>query len=77
MKRTAVWAVLFTICGIYMRLGRSEWIGLVSFFFLLYFLLHFVIKTGNVKYALFLLFGIAGFLMAGNSAEKATADTSF
>ena len=77
MKRTAVWAVLFTICGIYMRLGRSEWICLVSFFFLLYFLLHFVIKTGNIKYALFLLFGIAGFLMAGNSAEKATAETSF
>lgn len=75
MKRAAAWAVLFTICGIYARLGRSELICLVSFIFLLLFLLRFVIKMRNGKYLLFLLFGIAGFLLAGQSAEKETAET--
>lgn len=76
MKRVAVWAALFTICGIYLRLGRSELICLVFFLFLLLSLLHFVVKTGKIRYVLFLLFGIVGFLMAGHSAEKATAETA-
>lgn len=76
MKRVAVWAAIFTICGIYLRLGRLKLVCLVSFLFLLFSMLYFVIKTRNGRYLLFLLCGITGFLFAGYSTEKATAETS-
>ena len=74
MKRTAFWAALYIICGIYFRLGRSEMICLVFFVFSFASALWFVMKTKNLRYLLFLLFIVLGFLMAGNSAERQTAD---
>ena len=44
MKRPILWTTIFMICGIYMRLGISKVICLVSFLFLLFFLFRFVIN---------------------------------
>ena len=74
MKRTAFWAAIYIICGIYFRLGRSEMICLVFFVFSVASAIWFVLKTKNKRYLLFLLFIALGFLMAGNSAERQTAD---
>ena len=74
MKRPVVWATIFTICGIYMRLGRSELICLVSFCVILIFVSRFVIKGKNWKYCFLLLFMIFGFFMAGHSFERETAE---
>ena len=64
MKRTAFWAVLYLIYGIYFRLGRSEMICLVFFVFSIISVFWFVVKTKNTRYLLFLLFIFLGFLMA-------------
>ncbi|MBQ2880475.1 MAG: DUF4131 domain-containing protein, partial [Anaerotignum sp.] len=74
MKRTALWAVIYIICGIYFRLGRSEMICLVFFMFSAASAVRFAAKTKNPRYLLFLLFVVCGFLMAGHSAERETAD---
>ena len=74
MKRIAVWAAMFAICGIYFRLGRSEWVCLVFFLFMLLSLSYFVIKTKNWKYGILLLMTLSGFFMAGHSTERQTAE---
>ncbi|MBR5793619.1 MAG: ComEC/Rec2 family competence protein, partial [Anaerotignum sp.] len=74
MKRTAFWAALYIICGIYFRLGRSEMICLVFFAFSVVSAFWFVMKTKNKRYLLFLLFIVLGFVMAENSASRQTAD---
>ena len=74
MKRIAFWAAFYIICGIYFRLGRSEMICLVFFVCSAASTLWFVLETKNMRYLLFLLFIALGFLMAGNSVERETAD---
>ena len=74
MKRTALWVVIYIICGIYFRLGRSEMICLVFFVFSAASAVRFAVKTKNPGYLLFLLFVVCGFLMAGHSAEREMAD---
>ena len=64
MKRPILWTTIFMICGIYMRLGISKVICLVSFLFLLFFTFRFVIKKKKPLYLLFLLFVPLGFLLA-------------
>ena len=64
MKRPILWATIFMTCGIYMRLGISKVICLVSFLFLLLFVFRFVIKKKKPVYLLFLLFVPLGFLLA-------------
>ena len=76
MKRPILWATIFTICGIYLRLGRSEWICLVSFCIILIFSSRFVMKCKNWNYYVLLLFTVLGFLMAENSIEQKTAEES-
>lgn len=70
MKRPAVWAVIFTICGIYLRAGKSEVVCLASFLLFLLFVSQYVIKLRRWNYLLFLLFSFAGFLTVGNSMEQ-------
>lgn len=70
MKRPILWVALFTICGIYLRLGRSEMICLVSFAFATINILRFVIKTKDWKYMVFFAFFLCGFFLAGHSAEQ-------
>ena len=70
MKRPAVWAAIFIICGIYFRLGMSIMICLVFFILILSTTAYFVIKTKNKAYILFVLFVIAGFLVAENKAKS-------
>lgn len=77
MKRPAVWAVIFAICGIYLRAGKSEMVCLASFLFLLISVSQAVISKRNIKYAGLLLFTGLGFVMAGHSLEKETLDKRF
>lgn len=70
MRRPALWATIFTICGIYMRLGRSEMMCLVSFLFIGVSMFYFVTKEKNGKYLLLLFFVIFGFLSAGYHREQ-------
>ena len=74
MKRPAVWATIFMICGIILRLGRSEVICLVSFIFILVYLSFCGIKRKGWKYAVFPLFVLLGFFLSGHSMEKETAE---
>lgn len=69
MKRTAVWILIFMICGIYSRLGISMWVCLVCFFFCVLKTSYFVTKNKNYRFLL--LFGafLMGFCLAGNSAK--------
>ena len=76
MKRPIVWATIFTMCGIYLRLGRSEWVCLVSFCMILIYISQIVMKYKNWKYGILLLFTVVGFFMAGHSYERKTAETS-
>ena len=64
MKRPIVWATIFTICGIYMRLGISEMMCLVSFIFISVIISRFMIKEKSARYLLLLLFTVFGFLSA-------------
>ncbi len=68
MKRPVVWAVIFMICGIYMRLGISAMMCLASFIFSITVISCFVMIEEDFRYAGFLLFLFAGFLLAGHSA---------
>lgn len=68
MKRPVVWAVIFMICGIYMRLGISAMMCLASFLFAVATISCFVIVERNFWYAGFLLLLLAGFLLAGRIA---------
>ncbi|MGM9917312.1 DNA internalization-related competence protein ComEC/Rec2 [Anaerotignum sp.] len=65
MRRPALWATIFTICGIYMRLGISEMMCLVSFLLMAVSMLYFVTKDKNGRYLFLLLFAAFGFLSAG------------
>ncbi|WP_458407088.1 DNA internalization-related competence protein ComEC/Rec2 [Anaerotignum sp.] len=58
-----------------MRAGKSEVVCLASFLLILFLVSQSVIKHHNWKSILFLLFSAVGFLAAGNSLEKNTADT--
>ena len=64
MKRPILWTTIFMICGIYMRLGISKVICLVSFLFLLFFLFRFVINKKKPAYLLLLFFVPLGFFSA-------------
>lgn len=72
MKRPILWAVLFMICGIYMRLGVSKLICLVSFLLLMLSVFHFVIQEKEPRYLLLLLFAVFGFLSASYHWETGT-----
>lgn len=76
MKRPIVWITIFTMCGIYMRLGISELICLVFFLFIIISISRIVIKSGSVKYAGLLLFVLLGFLSAEQSICRKTAEES-
>lgn len=65
MKRPILWTTIFMICGIYMRLGISKVICLVSFLFLLFFMFRFVINKKKPAYLLLLFFVPLGFFSAG------------
>ncbi|KXL53029.1 ComEC family competence protein [Anaerotignum neopropionicum] len=69
IKRPALWALLFTICGIYFRLGVSKEICLVGFIFAIYTVSRFVIKR-QISMALcyMIMLGI-GFTLAGQSVK--------
>ncbi len=64
MKRPILWTVLFMICGIYMRLGVSKLICLVSFLFVVLSAFRFVIKEKEPRYLFLLLFVAFGFFSA-------------
>lgn len=64
MKRPILWTTIFMICGIYMRLGISKVICLVSFLSAL-FLFRFVINKKKPAYLLLLFFVPLGFFSAG------------
>lgn len=70
MKRPIVWVTIFTICGIYMRLGISEMMCLVSFFFVLLSISWFVIKYRKWNYLLLFFFAILGFILAEHQMQK-------
>lgn len=70
MRRPALWITIFTICGIYMRLGISEMMCLVSFLFILVSISCFVIKWKSAKFLLFLLFPVLGFFWTGAHLER-------
>lgn len=74
MKRPIVWATIFTICGIYLRLGISEMMCLVSFIFILLIISHYVIKEKDGRYLVLLLFTALGFFLAGNSVKGKTTE---
>lgn len=70
MKRPILWITIFMICGIYMRLGRSELMCLVSFIFIVTSISRFVISRHSWKYLLLLLFVLLGFFSTERSLEK-------
>ncbi|MBQ2413230.1 MAG: hypothetical protein II313_07435, partial [Anaerotignum sp.] len=74
MKRPIVWSTIFTICGIYMRLGISEMICLVSVFYVILSLAYIIKKYKDFRYFGLILFTILGFVSAGLSVSKETAD---
>jgi len=67
MRRPVFWATIITICGIYMRLGRSEMICLASFLFILAIISRYVIVSKRWTYCLFVLFAVFCFLYAGTA----------
>lgn len=73
MKRPILWTTIFMICGIYMRLGISKVICLVSFLFLLFFLFRFVINKKKPAYLLLLFFVLLGFFSAGCIGRQSRA----
>lgn len=74
MKRPIVWITLFIMTGIYLRLGISEVVCLVSALFILFAVSCLVIKYKDVRYICLLLFAVLGFMMAGQSTERETAE---
>ena len=76
MKRPVVWATIFMICGIYMRLGISEMMCLVSFLFILLMTSRYVIVDRSAKYLFLLIFTVLGFVLAGHQAEKGNVEIS-
>lgn len=72
MKRPLVWAAIFTICGVYMRLGESGLICLVSFSVFMISISRFVIFEREKKYLLLCIFPLLGFGVAG--LHTGTAD---
>lgn len=70
LKRPALWAVLFTICGIYFRLGISKGICLAFFVFVVYVVSCFV-KKRQLK-AILILVGVLflSFFIAGKSTAE-------
>jgi len=74
MRRPIVWITVFTICGIYMRLGISELVCLVSFLFIIISISRFMMEYKTIKYAGLIVFAIFGFVMAGMSIQRETSD---
>ncbi len=72
MKRPILWSTIFTICGIYMRLGISEMVCLASFVCIGILLSHFVIKLKIRKAVLLLLFAVLGFFVADAAQKRKT-----
>lgn len=70
MKRTALWILIFMICGIYSRLGISMWVCLVCFIFCLLAISYFVIKQKNYRFLLLFVAFLVGFGLAEKSVTK-------
>ena len=70
MKRPAVWAVIFMICGIYLRLGISKGICLVFFLWALAVGGRYLYICRNWKYGILFLFIVLGFLRADISVTE-------
>lgn len=71
INRPALWALMFTICGIYFRLGISKEVCLVFFIFLLLCFSRFVIKRqGKMSICLITMLCV-GFILAGQSVQIA------
>lgn len=75
MKRPILWATIFTICGVYLRLGILEVMCLASLLLILVITSYYVIAKRNWKYLCLLLFPIFGFLLAGHSVAEKTHKT--
>ncbi len=71
LKRPVLWALLFTICGIYFRQGISKEICLVGFIFVTYVVTCFVIKRQIVPALSFLIMLCVGFIVTGQSIKAA------
>lgn len=69
IKRPALWALIFTIGGIYIRLGISKEICLAFFIFILLCTSQFVINKDFKMAATFIVMAILGFFLAGNSVK--------
>lgn len=69
MKRPALWALIFTICGVYFRLGVSKEICLAGFVFVIAFFSCFVIKKEIKILGAFFVMLLLGFLLAGQSVK--------
>lgn len=70
LKRPALWAVIFTICGIYFRLGISKGVCLAFFAFVVFTISCFV-KNGQLKSAVvFLVIMMLGFFLAGQGGRE-------
>lgn len=76
MKRPAVWIVLFLICGFYSRLGVSFGVCLVCILFPVISISFFVKKTKRPFYIGFLIFVLAGFVIAGRSSQPTVVEES-
>lgn len=70
LKRPALWAVLFTICGIYFRLGISKGVCLAFFVFIIYSMSRFVRYRQYKLIVCFLSILFLGFNLAGESVKN-------
>lgn len=69
IKRPAFWALIFTICGIYFRLGISKEVCLAFFIFILFCFSRFVMK-GYVKLSISLMVLLClSFILAGQAVK--------
>ncbi len=69
IKRPALWALIFTICGIYFRLGVSKEVCLAGFVFVFVISSCFVIKRQIKTMLAFFVMLMIGFLLAGQTVK--------
>ena len=74
MRRPTVWAVIFTICGIYIRLGMTNWACLACFIFALFAMLYFVIKERKKTYLIGILFLTFGIFLGNGAYPQEDSD---